>query len=409
MLSLNATATRTESFYDQSSSVVSGTMPSITAMLSSRQFGDLPVFGSMQSELSNTLYQQKNGDLVIDNGLWRMDVWPSLRAPVAKLPFLTVNGTLSWRFTHFTERLVNGIQVPIGLNREYFDMGAEVAGPVFNRVFAPRRESARRIKHVLEPFVSIHRVTAIPERNAIPITGGNDYVFGGNSTINYGVNNRIIMRSPPPEGGDAAAAARSAPRELVFVSLQQSYYTNPSASPFDPSYPSSYLSPGAHQYSPWSLTVRGTPAQVVSTDFRMEYDTTTKINRLRGLSLNGTVSNAHVQASGGWSHRRFDVLNTTNFIQSSTTVKSVDNTVGGTFSFNYDIERSSLLQHRWIGYYNAQCCGVVVEYQEYNFGGINVQGLPAKDRRFNLSFSLAGVGSFSNLFGAFGGMGGGRY
>jgi hypothetical protein len=191
--------------------------------------------------------------------------------------------------------------------------------------------------------------------------------------------------------------------------LQQSYYTNPAASAFDPSYPSSYLSPGAHQYSPWSLTVRGTPAQAVSTDFRMEYDTTTTINRLRGLTLNGTVNTAHVQASGGWSHRRFDVLNTTSFIQSSSTVKTADNTVGGTFSFNYDIERSSLLQHRWIGYYNAQCCGVVVEYQEYNFGGINVRGIPAKDRRFNLSFSLAGVGSFSNLFGAFGGMGGGRY
>ena len=145
---------------------------------------------------------------------------------------------------------------------------------------------------------------------------------------------------------------------------------------------------------------------MVSADFRMEYDTTTRVNRLQGLALNGTVNTAHVQAGGGWSHRRFGVGDATSFIQSSTTVKTTTNTLGGTFSFNYDIRRSNLLQHRWTGYYNAQCCGVVVEYQEYNFGGVNLQGIPSKDRRFNLSFSLAGVGSFSNLFGAFGGMGG---
>ncbi len=403
-LSLSAIATRSETFYDESTSYVSGTMPSVTASLSSRQFGNLPLFGAVQSDISNTLYETKAGEVTTDSGLWRMEVWPTLRAPVVKLPFLTVNGTLSWRYTHFTERLVNGVQVPIGVDRKYFDLGAEVAGPVFNRVFAPSRESARRIKHVFEPFVGIHRITDTPERNAIPITGGNDYVFGGNGTINYGFNNRIIMRPPPPEG-EGASAAQSAPRELVFVGLQQSYYTDADASQFDPSYPSSYLS-RAGRYSPWLLTVRGAPARIVSTDFRLEYDTTSAINRLQGLALNGTVNTRHVQASGGWSHRRFDANNATSFIQSSTTVSTSTNTLGGTFSFNYDIQRSSLLQHRWTGFYNAQCCGVVVEYQEYNFAGGDPRFLVPKDRRFNLSFSLAGVGSFSNLFGAFGGMGG---
>ena len=56
-LSLSATATRSERFYNQTTSYVNGTMPSISASLSSRQFGDLPLFGSVQSEVSNTLYQ----------------------------------------------------------------------------------------------------------------------------------------------------------------------------------------------------------------------------------------------------------------------------------------------------------------------------------------------------------------
>ena len=75
---------------------------------------------------------------------------------------------------------------------------------------------------------------------------------------------------------------------------------------------------------------------------------------------------------------------------------------GGSVSFNYDIARSTLLNQRYVGFYNAQCCGVSFEYQAFNY-----PNTPAsccrKDRRFNMSFTLAGVGSFSNFFGAFGG------
>jgi hypothetical protein len=61
-----------------------------------------------------------------------------------------------------------------------------------------------------------------------------------------------------------------------------------------------------------------------------------------------------------------------------------------------------VIQQRWIGFYNAQCCGLAVEYQEFSFPA----GYPIpKDRRFNLSFTLAGIGTFSNFFGAFGGSG----
>ena len=60
-----------------------------------------------------------------------------------------------------------------------------------------------------------------------------------------------------------------------------------------------------------------------------------------------------------------------------------------------------MIQQRWTGFYNAQCCGLMVEYQDYNLPSALFVG--PKDRRFNLSFTLAGIGSFSNFFGAFGG------
>ena len=48
----------------------------------------------------------------------------------------------------------------------------------------------------------------------------------------------------------------------------------------------------------------------------------------------------------------------------------------------------------------AQCCGLQFEFQRYNYPSSYV--IPA-DRRFNFSFVLAGLGTFSNFFGAFGG------
>jgi hypothetical protein len=50
----------------------------------------------------------------------------------------------------------------------------------------------------------------------------------------------------------------------------------------------------------------------------------------------------------------------------------------------------------------AQCCGFEVEVQNYNYPATTGFPIPA-DRRFNVSFVLAGLGTFSNFFGAFGG------
>jgi hypothetical protein len=76
--------------------------------------------------------------------------------------------------------------------------------------------------------------------------------------------------------------------------------------------------------------------------------------------------------------------------------------INGAVSFNYDIATSTLINQRYVGSYNAQCCGIQFEYQSFNYPNTSQFLLP-KDRRFNMSFTLAGVGSFSNFFGAFGG------
>ncbi len=56
-----------------------------------------------------------------------------------------------------------------------------------------------------------------------------------------------------------------------------------------------------------------------------------------------------------------------------------------------------------MNYYNVQCCGFAIEYQQFDLSGYNTTHPVKKDQRFNFSITLAGIGSFSNFFGALGG------
>jgi len=44
-----------------------------------------------------------------------------------------------------------------------------------------------------------------------------------------------------------------------------------------------------------------------------------------------------------------------------------------------------------------------MEFQKYNYGSLGVNLANPSDMRFNFGFILAGLGTFSNFFGAFGG------
>ena len=83
----------------------------------------------------------------------------------------------------------------------------------------------------------------------------------------------------------------------------------------------------------------------------------------------------------------------------TSTMHTKDNKVGATLSFNYDILHQYMQQQRMSLFYNAQCCGIALEYQTYNYGPLSSSPIPA-DHRFYLSFTLAGLGNFSPFNGA---------
>jgi len=248
---------------------------------------------------------------------------------------------------------------------------------------------------VIEPTFGISRVTAIANYDQIPKIDGLDYQIGGTTSIGYGLVNRLLARRRQGPRGTSTL-------EFLTVTIRQSYYSNPAASQYDYTYSTSFRGRQPSNYSPIQLEVAGRPAERINGTFRLEYDQQSK--GIQSIGAVGSMAASNWLLTGvGWSQRRLtNLYQLDNYLFATVSLRTPGNRVGGTYSFNYDLARGTFMQNRILGYYNAQCCGFAVEYQAFNFP--QGFGYPVtKDRRFNVSVTLAGLGTFSNIFGAFGG------
>jgi lipopolysaccharide assembly outer membrane protein LptD (OstA) len=399
---------RSELFTTSTDSIVNGYAPSVTSNLSSKRLGRLPLYVAVNSELSNVLYTEHHAQVSRDLGLERFDATPTLRAAVSKWPFLNVNASVGYRITYFSESLNDRqIQVPVPLTRQYFDLRTDLVGPVFSKVYTPNNALADRLKHVIEPNFSVQHITDFENLSRVVTAASSyDYVIPGVTRMSYGLTNRILVRKTPSDS--RAQSAASAPRELASISITQAYYTDPQASRYDNQYQSSSYNTSrpANSFSPIALTARTTPSALTSGTLRLEYDYQT--GTISSFSATGNSNYRSAQVAVGWSTRTYSETFKEDALNASTTLAFKNGTTGGTYLMNWDIARGYIIQQRLTGFYNAQCCGIMLEYQQYNFPSDPRFPIP-EDRRFNMSFSLAGIGTFSNFFGAFGGGNGRRY
>jgi hypothetical protein len=90
-------------------------------------------------------------------------------------------------------------------------------------------------------------------------------------------------------------------------------------------------------------------------------------------------------------------------LSGSSSVSFLENRIRASYNMTWDIGRRTLMNQMVNATYFAQCCGFGVEFQNYNYPQISSSYPISSDRRLNFSFTLAGLGTFSNFFGAFGG------
>jgi LPS-assembly protein len=399
---VSATLQRNEIFYGAADSQVYGNMPRLSYDRAARRIGASPVYLAATAEYVNSLRETRVGTSVFDQGLGRLGVRPVVSAPISRWPFLKINTSAAFEATWYSESLdALGRQVETPLWRNFFDLRADAVGPTVSRVWnTPDNGYAEKFKHIVEPNVGIQRVTLIENYDEIVKLETSDFTLGGTTRLSYGLTNRFLAKR---------RAGRGQAREFVNVTVSQSYYSDPRASQYDPSYGTSFGGRAPSSFSPIAVGARVSPADNINAGLRLEYDYQERL--LQTFRFNGAYSlDERLQVNGGWSQRRFsfDRERLDNTMNLGGTTRWFQNRVGGTYQFDYDLGRDRLLQQRILAYYNPQCCGVAVEFQRYNYPVFDPRFPVPADTRFNISFTLAGIGTFSNPFGSFGGGTSGR-
>jgi hypothetical protein len=389
---------RNETFNSNTSSVLYGSTPKVTAILAPQQLFGAPIYASMNSDYGFLPYRSlSNGVTTFDNSLSRIDIAPSLRLPLSKLTFLSVNTSVAHNLTYYSRSdNAQGAEVPDSLVRDYTDLRTEIVGPTLTKIWdTPDSGYSERMKHVIEPAFTVDYTTPINNYKDTPIlTDTSDFVVGGTTRLTYGLTNRFMYRGKTTEG------ARGQTREFVTVGVQQTYYSNPESSQYDTAYASSFRGATLVDRSPVQVNVRVSPSAKIDANTRLEYSTS-------GLGLEvWTVGTSLTQglSSGTLNYSRRSLtpgLPPDTYFSGSTSLKSPSGHYTGTYALSWDITHSTIVTQNILATYMAQCCGLQVEFQKFNYA--STPGIPIpSDRRINMSFVLAGLGTFSNFFGAFG-------
>jgi LPS-assembly protein len=420
--SFSATVDRNEVFYGAEDSTVIGGQPRFTYRRAPTPiFGSsVPIFFTATSEWVQLLRSENSGTTVKDYGLTRFDVSPQLQLSIANLPYLNFRAAATYHNTQYSRSCVEGTGTwpgcqlserdptdptnpdkfkDVPFNRQYGEFMGRVTGPIFTKVWStPDAGYADRYKHSIEPEVTVQRTSNFGGYDRIFKVEGYDYIYGGTTRVTYSVTNRFLAHRT--EGPPAARTI-----EFLNIQLQQSYYSNPLASSVDGNYSGGFLGRKPSNYSPIALTVRSNPTPNYGASARLEYNKQT--------STWETIQLAGVVKLGGWFEtqdgftkrvytNQLDPRLALNTYMSSTTKTSFGGgKYGGLYSFDLNVQEGSLVQQRVGLFYNAQCCGIGFEYQSFNFPNATYL-VVNQDKRFNITFTLAGIGTFSNLLGAFG-------
>lgn len=397
---ISSTVDRNDYFEGTNPGARTGRAPSVDVSMSDRAIGRTKIYFGASGNTSFFVRQDDLEDPTTNHSLWRFDGGPSIRAPLSSLPYLSATGSASWRLTRWLETKdpASGQNLPVPLTRQLFTLSSSVVGPTFARIFdTPNNGYAERFKHLIEPSFTISWLSPFDQTNRVVQTDYTDSQVGGTTNIRYGLSNRFLARR---KAKNAAPNAPPIVREFLSVDLTQSYYTDARAQIADPN---NLTTNTDSKFSAVQMRATSRPTDLASMQFNMDIDP--KYKEIRTINASGALESLHARVSAGWTKKfvvpglsGYDDLSATHYLNASTTIRTRTNSLGGTYDFYLDVKNGTFLQQRIMAYYNSQCCGISVDWQNYQTPQLSV----AANRTFAVSFTLAGIGSFSNPLGSFG-------
>ena len=396
--SVGAYYSRSEVFTDLSNSSVSGSTPRATINVAPLRLFGSPVYTSLNAEYAFLPNQRLlDGVVVSDESLGRFDIAPSVRAPLSRLTYLSAVVTAAHRTTYYSRSL--DAERRLGdepITRQFLSLQSQFVGPVLTKIWdTPGSTFAARMKHVIEPTFSTEYVSDITNQARLPVVESTGTAVGGALKLTYGITNRLLARKPD------AGTTRGATREFLTVGVQQTYYGDPETSRYDSTYVSYSLRPRPVDLSPVALTVRVAPVDGIDANARIEYDVSG--NGFQVLTAGSTIVSGVNSANLSFSRQRATLVSpVSSYLSGATALKFREGRVATFYSLSWDIDTRFIQSQSLGATYFAQCCGLQVDFQNVNFPRTGDFPIPS-DRRFNFAVVLAGLGTFSNFFGAFGG------
>ena len=383
---------------------VYGSSPRVTASIAPQRLFGLPVYGSLTNDFAHLPYRQvTDGVVTSDRGHSRFDTLPTLRAALSRLSFLTFNTSASYRTTYYTKSADDlGRVIDEPLWRQYFSLRSDVVGPVLAKIWdTPGSGYSERMKHLIEPTFAFEYISPIDNaRNVLTLSDSSEVIPGDSARFTYGINNRLLARARTSDGSAGTTV------QLLTLGIQQTYYATERASLNDTQYVSTNFHSGPVDLSDVAVSIKVSPNELLDSTTRLEYSV-----HGEGLHVITTGTTARIgEGATNVSYSRYRRSETAKPESSLTWATNVDLFEGrseGSYSLTWDIGRSTVLSQSLALSYLAQCCGIQAEFQKFNYPQSSSSFPISSDRRFNVSFVLAGLGTFSNFFGAFGDLSGG--
>jgi lipopolysaccharide assembly outer membrane protein LptD (OstA) len=401
-LSASAFYQRTETFTGSNTSQLYGNTPQFTAAIAPTRVFGLPVYASLNNDFSYLPFRRiNNGTVENDKSLARLDVAPAMRAALSRLSFLTLNTSVSYRTTYYSRSGDSqGAVTTTPLTRRYLMMRSDVIGPVLSKIWdTPDSGFSERMKHLIEPTFALEYVPPISNAShVLTLANSSDVIPGDTARLTYGVNNRFLYR-PRTTGGSGGSSAV----QFLTVGVQQTYYVTNKASLNDTQYMSTLYRSRSVDLSDVAVNVKVTPSPALESTTRLEYDVHGQ--GMHVITTGGTTQFGAGSTTVNYSRqRRTRTTKPESSMTWSNSLRLLQGRATGAYSLTWDIGRAGILNQSIGLSYLAQCCGIQAEFQKFKFPQSRSDFPIPSDRRFNISFVLAGIGNFSNFLGAFGGL-----
>ena len=353
---LSGTFDLNETFFGETSSSLWGAGPRLSLTQGKSEVPGLPMYYSFTGEFAELMRIDRStrgrGEdaqhVSLDSGLRRFDLNPTLQVPFTRWPFLIIDSTAQWRGTYWTESIdplwTRDMdpalrQIDEGLGRSFIEVQSRATGPSFVKIWdTPGSGYSERMKHVIEPWTSVGRVSAVDDFDRIVQLEGIDSIRGSVTQFGYGIDTRLYARVY--EGGP-----ESVPREILSATIMQTYYTDDQASQYDRSFRTSFNNTSPNNYSPVSIFVRASPSQALGGTLRAEIDS--RYKELRTIGAEGNYQRGDwLEARGGWSKRFLierlsgfdDPRYLDDYINGFVAARTRGGAVRGSYEFNYDVK-----------------------------------------------------------------------